>query len=109
MSTTADRIAENTERFWELSEPLMGGAVAEGSMMGSRCLRVGGEFTAMIHSKTGDLIVKLAADDVSAEIDAGAGASFAPNGKVFKEWLLVTADDDLTWERLIGAAVARAQ
>lgn len=101
-------IEASTERFFELCEPHMGGPVAEGTMMGSRCLRVDGDFAAMVHSKTGELIVKLAADDVLAEIEAGAGAAFAPNGKVFTEWLLVTADDDASWERLISAAIANA-
>ena len=101
-------IDANTERFWELSEPLMGGPVAEGTMMGSRCLRVNGDFAAMIHSKTGELIVKLSAEAVLEEIDAGHGAAFAPNGRVFKEWMAVTADDDASWQRLIGAAVDHA-
>jgi len=100
-----DHIEAQSDRFWELSEPLMGGPVAEGSMMGSKCIRVSGDFAAMIHSKTGDLIVKLAADDVLSEIEAGHGLAFAPNGKVFKEWLQVTANDDDSWTRLITGAV----
>ena len=101
-----DRIESQIERFWELSEPMMGGPVAEGSMMGSKCIRVNGDFAAMIHSKTGDLIVKLSSEAVLGEIDAGTGFAFAPNGKVFKEWLQVAADDDESWTRLISNAVA---
>lgn len=102
---TPEHIADQTARFWELSESLMGGAVAEGSMMGSDCIRVNGDFAAMIHSKTGDLIVKLAAGDVMSEIEAGIGLAFAPNGRVFKEWLHVTSCDDDSWQRLLEKAV----
>lgn len=103
----SDSIDAAVERFWELAEPLMGGPVAEGTMMGSSCLRVDGDFAAMIHSKTGQLIVKLPAERVLGEIADGTGSSFAPNGKVFKEWLAVDAVDDAAWSRLIGDAVRR--
>ena len=105
-------IDANRERFWELAEPVLadppgGHVLEEGTMMGSSCLRVNGDFAAMIHSKTGQLIVKLSADRVLAEIDAGAGSAFSPNDRVFKEWLGVDATDDATWSRLIRESVDR--
>jgi hypothetical protein len=49
-------------------------------MMGSCCLRVDGEFTAMIHTKTGELIVKLPAGRVAELVEAGTVETFAPTG-----------------------------
>lgn len=33
--------------------------------------------------------------------DAGAGASFAPAGKVFRAWVLVEAHDEQRWVELV--------
>ena len=105
-------IDANRERFWELAEPVLadppgGHTLEEGTMMGSSCLRVNGDFGAMIHSKTGELIVKLPAARVLEEIEAGVGSAFSPNGRVFKEWMAVVATDDATWSRLIRESVDR--
>lgn len=79
--------------------------------MGSRCLRVGDEFTAMIHTKTGELIVKLPAERVTELVEAGTVESFAPNGRVFREWASVPTTDEASWSPLIAEAVqfARAE
>jgi hypothetical protein len=97
---------EAEAQFWGLAAAhLEADDVLEGTMMGSRCLRVDGEFTAMIHSKTGELIVKLAADQVSDLVEAGTVLPFAPNGRVFKEWALVPTTDEASWTTLIAQAV----
>ena len=101
---------EAEEQFWGLAAAHLGADdVAEGTMMGSRCLRVDGDFTAMIHSKTGELIVKLAAERVTALVEAGAVEPFAPNGRVFKEWALVPTTDEASWAPLVTEAVEFAR
>lgn len=101
---------EAEAQFWGLAAPhLEADDVLEGTMMGSRCLRVDGEFTAMIHSKTGELIVKLAADRVSELVEAGTVETFAPNGRVFREWALVPTTDAASWTPLMAEAVAFAR
>lgn len=89
--------------FWDLALELQASdeRVVEGTIMSSPCLRVGKEFLAMNHHKKEGLVVKLPADRVSELIDAGQGESFAPAGKVFKEWLAVTEVDETQWRKLL--------
>jgi hypothetical protein len=97
-----------TELFWDLAVELQAedDRVVEGTIMGSRCLRVGKEFLAMNHHKTDGLVVKLPAQRVTEIIDAGGGESFAPAGKVFKEWLAVTTIDEARWRELLREGIA---
>ena len=98
------------ELFWELAAAhLVNDGVEEGTMMGSRCLRVGGEFTGMIHSKNGELILKLPRERVDELVAAGMTEAFAPNGRVFKEWTLVPRSDRRSWKKLIAEAVQFAE
>lgn len=94
--------------FWDLAVELQAedGRVVEGTIMSSRCLRVGKEFLAMNHHKKEGLVVKLPADRVSEVIDTGEGESFAPAGKVFKEWLAVTTVDEDRWRELLREGIA---
>ena len=73
--------------------------------MSSRCLRVGKEFLAMNHHKKSGLVVKLPAPRVAALIEAGVGESFAPAGKVFKEWVAVLDPDEQVWRDLLAEGV----
>ncbi|MEM7273172.1 MAG: hypothetical protein AAF547_08850 [Actinomycetota bacterium] len=97
-----------TALFWDLAAELQAedGRIVEGTIMSSPCLRVGTEFLAMNHHKTEGLVVKLPADRVAALIEAGEGQSFAPAGKVFKEWLAVTDIDEGRWRALLREGVA---
>lgn len=109
MSEGTDRGESEAEAvFWDLAAELMGadGRIVEGTIMSSRCLRVGNEFLAMPHHKTDGLVVKLPAERVSELIDAGEGESFAPAGKVFSEWLAVTEVDESRWRQLLNEGVA---
>ena len=104
--------SDASDLLWDLAAELMADddRVVEGTIMGSSCLRVGKEFLAMPHHKKEGLVVKLPADRVSELIEAGEGESFAPAGKVFKEWLAVTEIDEGRWRELLrpwGAARAR--
>ena len=59
----------------------------------------------MPHHKKQGLVVKLPADRVAAAIEAGEGESFAPAGKVFKEWLAVTEINEARWRELLVEGV----
>ena len=92
--------------FWDLAGELQADdpAVAEGTLMGGRCMRVDGEFFSMIWVKHQTLVVKLAEDRVNELIAEGRGEPFAPAGKVFREWLGVTAVDEDRWRSLMTEA-----
>lgn len=95
------------ELFWELAAELQAGddRIVEGTIMGSPCLRVGKEFLAMPHHKKDGLVVKLPAERVSAAVEAGEGEAFAPAGKVFREWLAITAVDEDRWRNYLAEGV----
>ena len=101
-------MSDATALFWDLAVELMSEdpRVVEGTIMSSRCLRVGKEFLAMPHHKTDGLVVKLPAGRVNDIIAAGDGESFAPAGKVFKEWLAVTSLDEDRWRALLREGLA---
>ena len=98
---------ENQEFFWGLAEPLLKEEnVVKGTMMGFPCLRVNGDFFASVHRETGDLIVKLSANQVLDLIETEVGEPFAPNGRRFKEWVSIPKRDAALWQQLIGEARA---
>jgi hypothetical protein len=83
------------------------GILEEGTIMGGRCMRTtAGEFVGMPNHKGPGLVVKLSRDRVDELIGAGRGQSFAPAGKVFKEWVLVEAFDAEEWDALLRESVA---
>lgn len=100
------------DEFCDAAAPLMAeGLLEEGTIMGGPCLRANGEFVGMPHHKRlgnrgPGLVVKLDRADVDAMIASGKGASFAPAGKVFREWVLVEAHDEQRWQDLLRASVA---
>jgi hypothetical protein len=79
--------------------------VVEGTIMKSRCLRVGEEFLALVDFKGSGLVVKLPKERVAALIEQGRGQSFAPAKKVFKEWLSVPELDREAWGSLLREGV----
>ena len=69
------------ELFWQLAEPLMAKkGVEESTMMGFPCLRINGNFFAMVDEKRDALIVKLSADRVTDVIDEGRNGWLAEPG-----------------------------
>ncbi|MBT5775238.1 MAG: hypothetical protein HOH95_12780 [Dehalococcoidia bacterium] len=101
---------EAEEQFWAVAAPHLDAPdVEQGTMMGSRCLRVAGEFTSMIDTRNGQLIVKLPAARVLELIDEGTTEPFAPAGRTFKEWTGVLGDTPEGWAPLIEEAVAFAR
>ena len=98
--------AENL--FWGLAAELQAEdqRVVEGTIMNSRCLRVGKEFLALVDYKGSGLVVKLPKARVAELIKQGRGLPFAPAGKVFKEWLSVPETDQRRWRALLREGVA---
>jgi hypothetical protein len=88
--------------FWDVAQPLLAeGRVDEGELMRSRCIRVGKEFLAMPEYRTGDLVVKLPKQRVTALIESGDGLAFAPAKKVFSEWVQIPGRDEALWTTLL--------
>ncbi len=95
------------ELFWSIVEPgLESGQLERGTIMGRPCVRKGGEFVAVPHSKRGSLVVRLTTDRVAELIEAEVGGSFAPAGRVFREWLEVRELNRERWTALIDEAAA---
>lgn len=95
------------ERFWQLGSQLQkeDERVELGTIMSSRCLRVGKEFLALYDKRQGGAVVKLPKERVAALIAAGHGAAFAPAGRVFKEWVLVPDAHRRRWPGLMRDGV----
>ncbi len=98
----------DNEVFWNLAGELCAAdpAVAEGSIMGSRCLRVGGEFLTMPDHRSGALVVKLPRARVAELVEAGIGERFAPAGHVFSEWVSAPGSDEDRWRALLAEGKA---
>lgn len=93
------------EFFWSVAEPLLTlDSIERSTMMGYPCLRVGGAFFASVHPDSGDLIVKLPADDVSRMIEDGSGTAFSPAGRRFREWVQIQDRNRETWAELLEQA-----
>jgi hypothetical protein len=97
---------ERESTFWDLADELRAAdpAVTEGTIMGSRCMRVHGEFFSALFPKEQALVVKLPGDRVSALVSAGEGEPFAPAGKVFREWVAVPELVESRWRALMAEA-----
>ena len=95
--------------FWALAERLLAEpSVNRGTMMGFPCLRFDGRFFASIDRDSKDLVVKLPAGRVDGLIASGQGEVFAPNHRVFREWVAVPVPDRDLWAALLGEAEAYA-
>lgn len=94
--------------FWRLAAKLSAEdpRVAEGTIMNGRCLRVGGEFLALVDYKDSGLVVKLSRARVDELIAGGSGRPFAPAGRVFKEWVSVPVPNARRWEDLLREGIA---
>ncbi len=95
--------------FWDIADDFIAsGRVDEGSMMGHHCLRAnpGGGFVATVERSSGNLVVKLPKPRVTALVESGEGLSFAPAGKVFREWVAIPVFEPSTWEAYIEESIA---
>ena len=97
-----------SDEFWDAASALLGeGLLEEGTIMGGACARTpSGQFVAMPHHKGAGLVVKLDRSRVDELIEQGEGRSFAPAGKIFREWVLVERHDEALWPQLLRESVA---
>jgi hypothetical protein len=84
-------------------------AISRSTMMGLPCLRLDGAFFASLDKRSGELIVKLAADEVAIRVADGRGRSFAPAGRVFREWVVVERREAAAWRAALDDALAFAR
>ena len=68
-------------------------AVGRSTMMGYPCVRRAGRFFASFDTRAEALVVKLPRDRVAELIADGTGEPFAPNGRVFREWVTIPEPD----------------
>jgi hypothetical protein len=78
--------------------------VTRSTMMGFPCLRVDDKFFACLEPATGNLIVKLPAERVNDLVRTGSGRPFAPNGRVFREWVACPVAARELWTELLNEA-----
>ena len=97
--TTSETLFEAHAARWQKRT-----GVSLGTMMGLPCLRVGGQFFASLDRQTGGLLVKLPAMRVESEIAKERGEAFAPNGRVFREWLRVPHVGSRRWAAYLRQA-----
>ena len=95
-------------RFWQLASQLQSEdeRVELGTIMSSRCLRVGKEFLALYDLRQGGAVVKLPKERVDKLIASGHGEPFAPAGKIFKEWVFVPDAHRRRWPKLMRDGIA---
>ena len=94
--------------FWDLVDELRveDPRIEEGTIMGGRCVRVSGEFLALVDFKGSGMVVKLPRDRVAELIEKGEGAPFGPAGKVFREWVAIAAPNRRLWSKLLREGIA---
>jgi len=78
-------------------------------MMGFPCLRLHGDVFATCDRRTGDLVVKLGDETVTALLDKGRAEPFAPNGRRFREWATIPSTRRRSWARHLDAALRAAE
>jgi TfoX N-terminal domain len=79
-------------------------AVGRSTMMGYPCVRRAGRFFASFDTRAEALVVKLPRERVAEMIAGGSGEPFAPNGRVFREWVTIPEPDPGVWEQLLAEA-----
>ena len=88
-------------RWLELVETATGGNVTPGTMFGSKGLRTGTKFFAIIWQE--QLVVKLPPSRLAELVEAGDGQPFEPmEGRRMNGWIVVEPSAD--WHSLAGEA-----
>jgi hypothetical protein len=96
--------------YEELTDDLLyDPAIGRATMMGFPCVRLAGKFLATYDGKAGCLVLKLPRERVTGLIANGSGETFAPAGRVFREWVAVPAVDRELWQQLLAEAVEFAR
>ena len=98
---------EHQTLFWGLAEPLLAEeSIVKSTMMGFPCLRVNGDFFASVDRKTGDLIVKLPANQVLDLIETEVGSLLRQTAVASKSGYLFPTETSVLWQQLINDARA---
>ena len=98
-------VSEGEALYWKLAQDLAGNVgVTRSTMMGFPCLRINGGFFACVERTSGDLIVKLPARRVTELVASHIGRPFAPNGRVFREWVALPYRNEDDWSAFIAEA-----
>ncbi len=98
-------MSDARQLYDELTDDLLyDPAVGRSTMMGYPCVRRAGRFFASFDPRGCALVVKLPRQRVAELIADGIGEEFAPNGRVFGEWVTVSEPDGSVWERLLAEA-----
>jgi hypothetical protein len=101
-----ETVEDAQELYDELTDDLLyDPAVGRSSMMGFPCVRRAGRFFASFDARAGALVVKLPRERVAELVEAGVGDPFAPNGRVFREWVSLPTPDRETWRRILVEAL----
>ena len=96
--------------YEELTDDLLyDPAVGRATMMGFPCIRLAGKFLATYDGKAGCLVLKLSRERVAGLIANGSGETFAPTGRVFREWVAIPTIDRDLWHQLLAEAVGFAR
>ncbi len=102
-----DGLMNPEDLFWKLADELYADeSVTRSTMMGFPCLRVDGAYFASLDHRQHHLIVKLPAERVNELVDSDQGLSFAPNGRVFREWIAIEEPDEAIWRGYLLEAKA---
>jgi hypothetical protein len=98
-------VSDARELYDELTDDLLyDPAVGRSTMMGFPCVRRAGRFFASYDPRAEALVVKVPRERVAELIADGTGEPFAPNGRVFREWVTIPEPDVDVWERLLAEA-----
>ena len=98
-------MSDARQLYDELTDDLLyDPAVGRSTMMGHPCVRRAGRYFASFDTKTDSLVVKLPGTRVDELIGDGAGEPFAPNGRVFREWVTIPEPDHVAWGQLLAEA-----
>jgi hypothetical protein len=94
--------------FWEIVEELQAAAprVSESTIMGGRCVRVGGEFLALVDYEGSGLVIKLPKALVAELIESGTGKPFGPGKKIFGVWASIPTCARRRWRSLLDEGIA---
>jgi hypothetical protein len=79
-------------------------AIGRSTMMGFPCVRRAGRVFASFDTRAPALVVKLPRERVAELIAEGLGEPFAPNGRVFREWVTILDVEPKAWEQLLAEA-----
>jgi hypothetical protein len=101
-----ETVEDPQELYDELTDDLLyDPAVGRSTMMGFPCVRRAGRFFASFDARADAMVVKLPRELVAELVDSGVGDPFAPNGRVFREWVSLPTPDREAWRRILAEAL----